>query len=232
MQQEGFLIPNWPSPSNVKALSSLRSFGDRISVTQAAKQSLQLPEEPCWLKQVHGTKTIILDEKTINSSSPEADAAYTCTPSKVAVVLTADCLPILICDENGKEVAAIHAGWRGLAAGVVENCVEQFRSPRENLFAWFGPAISQKAFVVGEDVKQAFSKPLDVEAFIPHRDEKSPKENKWRADLYKLARFRLQALGITKIFGGEHCTYTEEDLFYSYRRSPNAGRMATLIWIN
>jgi YfiH family protein len=164
------------------------------------------------------------------STYPEADASVSFIPGEVCVVLTADCLPILLCDETGTRVGAIHAGWKGLAAGVIEATVERLACMPSSLMAWLGPAIGPDAFEVGEDVVEVFKNAhTDI-----HKAFKAINKTKWKADIYTLARLRLEALGITRIFGGDFCTYTEQERFYSARRAAQmgsqTGRMATLIW--
>lgn len=167
---------------------------------------------------------------SLESPYPEADAAISFKPGEVCVVLTADCLPILLCDEKGTRVAAIHAGWKGLAAGVVEAAVERLACVPNTIMAWLGPAIGPDAFEVGEDVVEIFKNAhIDMgKAF------KAINPSKWKANIYTIAKLRLEAMGVTRIFGGDFCTYTEEDRFYSARRAAQlgsqTGRMATLIW--
>jgi YfiH family protein len=146
------------------------------------------------------------------------------------VVMTADCLPILLCDQQGSVVGAAHAGWKGLAAGVIEATVQAMNVAPQNLMAWLGPAISQQAFEVGHEVRAAFiaAHPQATSAFIPASKEE---DKKWFADIYALARLRLNALGITQIYGGDRCTYREGELFFSYRRDGMTGRMGTFIWL-
>ena len=182
-------------------------------------QGLSLPAEPHWLHQTHGTVVSRMD-------TVEADAAYSARPGEVCVVLSADCLPILLTNRVGDQVAAVHAGWRGLAAGIIEASVAHFH-PTDEVIAWLGPAISQAAFEVGDEVRETFvqHQPQAEQAFIAHQ------LGTWWADLYQLARQRLQAVGVRSISGGEHCTYTDAARFYSYRRESETGRMATLIWI-
>jgi YfiH family protein len=179
-----------------------------------------LPAEPAWLGQVHGTAVSVDPAPGI-----EADACYTTRAGAVCAVLVADCLPVLIAAADGSEVAAAHAGWRGLAAGVLENTIAGFRSDRETLLAWLGPAISQAAFEVGDDVRDAFLA-QDARAagcFLANE------RGRWQADLYGLARQRLRAAGVTRVVGGDFCTFADAERFFSYRRDGQCGRMAAFI---
>ena len=242
-----FIEPTWPAPKAVRAYTSLRrgsgfspapydSFNLAYHVAdqpelvkanrQLLKQKLQLPEEPVWIDQIHSA--IALEACEANSEK-EADASFTAFPHKVCVIMTADCLPILLCDQKGREVAAIHAGWRGLAQGIIKNTLMKLKSPRAELLAWLGPAIGPQHFEVGLDVHEVFCKhsPEQQAAFKPS----SP--GKWLADIYALARFQLKAEGLQQIYGGDYCTYSQEADFFSYRRAKGAcGRMASLIWLD
>jgi polyphenol oxidase len=268
------IIPDWPAPANVRALQTTRSggnssvpyhslnlgthVGDAPLVVARNRNALNtlLPSEPVWLEQVHGTRVANADAANCREI---ADACIATQRGAVCVVMTADCLPILLCDTQGTVVAAVHAGWRGLAAGVIEateqamqNSVSQQLAHQPlQLMAWLGPAISQTAFEVGAEVREIFitQNPDTAAAFTPsppsgavqpvlnpskEGDEASGKHRatkKFHADLYALARLRLQALGITQIYGGDRCTYRESDTFFSYRRDGVTGRMATFIWL-
>ncbi len=234
-----WLIPDWPAPANIKAGTSLRSggvslppyaslnLGDHVGDDPAAvaenRQRLNLPTEPIWLKQIHSTH--IADASHGVPGQIEADGSYTNQPHIICTVLTADCLPLLICNKQGTQVAAVHAGWRGLATGIIEAAVEKFTdSPRE-LLIWLGPAIGSDHYEVGHDVRDIFMThdPAAKAAFAAQRET-------WRMDIYTLARQRLHALGLSHIHGGNHCTYREARQFYSYRRDGITGRMASLIW--
>jgi YfiH family protein len=187
----------------------------------------QLPAEPAWLTQVHGTT--VVDAAQV-SGAPEADASYTTQAGVVCAIMTADCLPVLFADTRGRVVAAAHAGWRGLAAGILDNTVAQMRAAgAETLHAWLGPAIGPQQFEVGTDVLQAFvSQDAAAEqAFKPIAD----KPGKYLADIYQLARMRLARLGVSKVTGGNACTVSDAQRFYSYRRDGVTGRMAALIWL-
>ena len=237
--------PNWPVSANVQALVTTRDGGvsqgdfgtlnlgintdDAWSSVEANRQRLaaaaDLPKAPFWLRQVHGSNVVNLDSQT--DSLPEADAAFTATPGRVCAVLTADCLPVFFCDRSGRQVAVAHAGWRGLAAGILEQTVATFTQAPKDIIAWLGPAISQTHFEVGAEVRAAFVDRDDDAASCFAANAR----DRWQADLYGLARQRLNALGLTDIFGGDFCTYAEAKRFFSYRRNPNCGRMASLIWI-
>ena len=182
-----------------------------------------LPNSPVWIHQVHGT-TAIDPATTDHQPRPDADATYTSTPNTVCAVITADCLPVLLCHPEGKQVAAIHAGWKGLSDQIIPKVCEQLIDQGMNWFAWLGPGIGPSAFFVKQDVLDAF--PNDQTAFTQHDEEH------WLGDLYQIAYRQLEACGITAIYGGTHCTYRESDLFFSYRRDGmETGRMASLIWI-
>jgi len=242
-QQPGILLPDWPCPANVRSVITTRDGGvsrgpyasfnladhvgdDSLAVEQN-RQQLQLlarlPRTPAWLKQVHGTRVVNVADA---GTETEADGSYAIGATGVCVVLTADCLPVLLTDEAGSRVAALHAGWRGLANGIVEQGVEVLNSSAP-LMAYLGPAIGPRAFEVGDDVVEAFCQ-FDSQA---EQAFTATVPGKWLADIYRLARQRLQRLGITRVFGGGDCTFTEVDRFYSYRRDRDCGRMASLIWI-
>ena len=234
--------PDWPAPPNVRAFTTTRNAGfsqgswsslnlgtncgDNPQHVEKNRQSLWrlLPSEPPWLDQVHGTE--VTGWEKAKGGRIEADAIVSSEAGQVCAVLTADCLPVIFCDKKGTQIAAAHAGWRGLAAGVLEATVMAMDCKPSDLMVWLGPAIGPRAFEVGRDVYDAFvsSNSENVIAFKPHRD-------RWLADLYLLARFMLARVGITQISGGQYCTYTEEDFFYSYRREGETGRLATVIWM-
>jgi len=191
------------------------------------RAALALPSEPVWLQQVHGTG-VVDASRVATAPRPEADAAWTASPGIVCAVLTADCLPVVIADPGGAAVGVAHAGWRGLAAGVVEATVTALPVEASRLQAWLGPAIGPRAFEVGPEVRSAFVRadPAASDAFCPGEGDR------WWADLYRLARRRLAAAGVTRVSGGEHCTLSRPRDFFSHRRDgPAAGRMATLAWI-
>ncbi|MHB1359537.1 MAG: peptidoglycan editing factor PgeF [Rhodocyclaceae bacterium] len=238
-----FIIPDWPAPPGVRALVTTRAGG----VSQAPWDSLNLadhvgddpaavaenrrllrahlPAEPAWLRQVHGTQCIDAGRSGKNT---EADASFTRVPGVVCAVLTADCLPLLLCDERGSVVAAAHAGWRGLAGGVIEATVAAMGQPGERLMAWLGPAIGPDNFEVGGEVRAAFiaHDPQSAEAFA------AKSNGKWLCNLYLLVQQRLTALGIRRIAGADFCTVNDTERFYSYRRDGVTGRQACLIWID
>jgi YfiH family protein len=187
-------------------------------------EALNLPSEPRWLEQVHGIRVAGRDW----SPGCAADAAVTDQPGEVCVVMTADCLPVLLCNRAGTRVAVAHAGWRGLAAGVLERSVAAFPDDPAEVMAWLGPAIGPDAFEVGEEVRRAFcaNDPGAAVAFEP-----SVRSGHWLADLYALARRRLGACGVTAVYGGGECTYGDAERFFSFRRDGTTGRMATLVWL-
>lgn len=237
------LLPTWPAPAGVFSLMTTReggvssppwdsfNLGDHVGDDAAhvaenrARLRLQLPAEPAWLKQIHGATVVDADSDALT-----ADASITRQAGCVCAVLTADCLPVLFCDRAGRVVAAAHAGWRGLAQGVLEATVAAMQVPSGDVLAWMGAAIGPDAFEVGDDVRQAFIKqhPEAAVAFVPHP---SGVPGKWLADIYKLARNRLNRVGVQAIYGGGRCTFNEAAHFYSYRREGITGRMASLIWL-
>jgi polyphenol oxidase len=233
-----WIVPDWPVPAQVRALSTTRN-GTHGSTADFSRHSVAgasghrtlryfCDAEPVWLAQFHGTTVCDADHPL--TDSPAADAAVSRSAGIACAVLTADCLPVLFSNRSGSVVGAAHAGWRGLAAGVLEATVDAMRTDPSDLLVWLGPAIGPQAFQVGPEVLESFcgSDPGAAECFTAERD------GKWRADLYGLARRRLTRAGVDAIFGGGHCTYTERDLFHSYRRGgvDAAARMATLIWID
>lgn len=212
------VLPDWPAPPNVRAVMTTRN-------TREADLRALLPGEPAWLRQVHGTRVVCLDQVV---SNPEADAAVTGTKNRVCVIRVADCMPVLLADESATAIGAAHAGWRGLSAGVIENTVQAMGVAGGNLLAWLGPAIGPQVYEVGEEVRSAFlaRDAAAAAAFSPARP------GHWLLDLYAVARQRLRACGVERIFGGGHCTYSEPERFYSYRRDGTSGRMAALIWLS
>lgn len=236
------IIPDWSAPPNIRALQTTRqggvsaapydslNLGDHVGdapLNVARNRMLLnslLPSEPVWLEQVHGTIVTNADNA---SCRPQGDACIARQRGSVCVVMTADCLPVLLCDKQGSVVGAVHAGWKGLAAGVIETTVKAMNTSPQNLVAWLGPAISQEFFEVGGEVRAAFvaAHPRAEAAFAAGRP------GKWLADIYALARIRLNALGIEQIYGGNFCTYRESDRFFSYRRDGTTGRMGTFIWL-
>lgn len=236
------ITPDWPAPKPVRAVTSTRiggvslppfdslnlgdHVGDNVNVVaenrRRLRDGLSLPADPKWLSQVHGTSCC---DAAIIRGGVEADAQFTDQSGVVCAVLTADCLPLLLCDRDGQHVAAVHAGWRGLLDGVIENSVKAMGG--SELIAWMGPAIGPEAFEVGDEVRAAFvSRDAAAQkAFV------SLDDGKWLADLYQLARQRLNACGVTSVSGGEYCTFSDRRRFYSYRRDGQTGRMASLIWL-
>lgn len=241
----GWLPADWPAPKQIRAGTTLRSPGSSRSpyahfnlalhveddvgtvlANRAMLESyLQLPSEPCWLEQVHGVTVV---DTSCQTEVARADASYSHEPGKVCVVMTADCLPVLFCNRQGTKVAAAHAGWRGLADGVLEATLEQAGLEPSDTLVWLGPGIGATVYEVGEEVKQTFlQQPMhDESAFV------SSSPGKVLMDMYSLAQQRLRALGIEAIFGGSYCTYSQSEQFYSYRRDGMTGRMASLIWIS
>lgn len=239
-----FIEPRWPAPSHIKAFTTTHlgwggrkahheqtrgyhdtNHPDCQTESSDLKALLAMPSEPIWLTQTHST---IVVEATPQHAEQNADASYTHNANRVCVVLTADCLPLLICNRSGTTVAAIHAGWRGLAGGIIENTIEKLALPGSELLVWLGPAIGPQKFEVGRDVYDAFTSQDETAklAFIPGASDK------WLANLYMLATQRLNQLGVTAIYGGDYCTHTQSDLFFSYRRDQGkTGRMASTIWI-
>jgi len=241
-QLEHYIIPDWLAPSNVKTLQTTRLGGSSVAPYESLNLGSHvgdsplavtrnrmllntlLPTEPVWLEQTHGTVVANADQA---SCRPLADACIARHAASVCVVMTADCLPVLLCDTQGSVVAAVHAGWKGMAEGILEETVQAMDIAPQNLMAWFGPAISQEAFEVGDDVRNIFLRTDSkaAHAFIPGGS------GKWFADLYLLARMRLNVLGVNQISGGDCCTYQGSNHFFSYRRDGVTGRMGTFIWI-
>lgn len=239
------IYPDWPAPAVVHTLSTTRGGGcsrapwdslnlavhvgdDEVAVMENRAQLRQfanLPAEPLWLSQVHGNRVVNI---ATAGSLPAADAGLCLVSRQVCAVLTADCLPVLLCDRQGTRVAAAHAGWRGLCTGVLEATVDAMGVAPDRLLAWLGPAIGPGAFEVGEEVRGAFvtRDAAAAAAFV------SCGRGRWLADLYALARMRLRSVGVTAVYGGGLCTFSDSDRFYSYRRDGETGRMASLIWLS
>ena len=242
MTSPGWISAQWPAPAHIKAGTTTRQGGvstgpytsfniaqhvddDAAAVIQNRtylQDLLGLSAEPFWLSQVHGSE-VSTDERQI----AEADAIVTMNKNQVCAVMTADCLPVLLCDRAGSCVAAAHAGWRGLAAGIIPQTIEKMPVSREQLLVWLGPAIGPDAFEVGEEVKAAFLEQGAVyqTAFTP------ASKNTWRMNIYQAARVQLGMLGIEAVYGGNFCTYSDAERFYSYRRDKVTGRMASMIWM-
>lgn len=250
MSELHFIIPNWPAPANVKALQTTRIGGvshapyaslnlaahvndDALAVAKNRQLlSPYLPSEPVWVNQVHGIEVIDAAQSTCVQN---ADASYTTKPNVVCVTMTADCLPVLLCDKAGTIVAAVHAGWRGLCDGAIEAAVEKMPVDKSEIIAWLGPAIGAKAFEVGDDMRQQFIlRDSRAEQAFKACGEQSVNQ-KWLCDIYMLAKQRLHQIGVTEIYGGsvneDFCTYTDEAHFFSFRRDNVTGRMASLIWL-
>ena len=237
----GWIVPGWPAASRVRALVTTRAGGvstgpfaglnlslrvgddpDSVTLNRAILRAC-LPADPVWMKQVHGTA--VADPGSA-AADTEADAAVTRRPGRVCAIMTADCLPVLLSDRDGSVVGIAHAGWRGLASGVLENTVRAIDAPPAKLIAFIGPGIGPRRYEVGEEVRRAFVS-RDAEAagaFAPGT------EGKYFADLYALARARLSAVGVAAVYGGGYCT-AGEDRFFSFRRDRTTGRMASLIWL-
>ena len=242
--ERDWIVPDWPAPLNVRAFVTTRqggvSQGEHATLNlgtssgddpaNVARNRLvvarHLPSMPRWMAQVHGTAVADLDPLA-EGEVPRADAAVAGSPNRVGVVLTADCMPLLLCDTGGRRVAIAHAGWRGMAAGVIESTVRALDVAPAGIVAWMGPTIGPTAFEVGAEVREAFvaADPQAAKAFAPHAP------GKFMADLYALARQRLQRAGVTRVFGGGFCTYREADRFFSYRREQRSGRMGAFIWM-
>lgn len=243
---------SWPAPPGVSAITTTRAgagvsqppfaafnmglrSGDEVAAVLENRRQLQqrlaLPSAPHWLRQVHGVQVAqITAAASGDGDAPEADAAVTCLRAQVLAILTADCLPVVLAACDGSEIGAAHAGWRGLAAGVLERTLAAMQTPPQHLRAWLGPAASARHYEIGTEVRDAFigqdaAAAACFTATVPGH---------WKADLYALARQRLIASGMSAdaIYGGEHCTIEEADTFYSYRRDGHTGRMATLVWMH
>lgn len=250
MTAPAWLDADWPAPPGVRGLTTLRSgagvsrppfdrwnlglrCGDEPADARRNRallsQWLVLPSPPHWLQQVHGTGVVRFDAppQAGDAPEPEADAAVTATPGVVLAILSADCLPVLLAAREGGEIAAAHAGWRGLAGGMLEATVAAMRTPAHDMLAWLGPAAGPTAYEIGEEVRGAFvhDDAGAATAFVATRP------GHWRVDLYALARRRLAACGVSEVHGGSHCTLSEPARFFSHRRDGRSGRMATLAWI-
>lgn len=269
VSSEGWIVPDWPAPASVRSLITTRHggvsaapyaslnlgehVGDELgAVTENRRRlALSLPAPPCWLNQVHGTT--VVDAADVGSAQvPAADASIARRGGVVCGVITADCLPVLLCDRAGSVVAAAHAGWRGLQAGVIERTVAALGVAEGQLLAYLGPAIGPLAFEVGDEVRMAFvdARAEAAAAFTPLSDRPRherkdccegpfprPAEgltkhsSKWLADIYLLARQALDSVGVDAVYGGGYCTVHETSRFFSYRRDGVTGRMASLVWL-
>ncbi|MBU6508981.1 MAG: peptidoglycan editing factor PgeF [Gammaproteobacteria bacterium] len=239
-----WITPDWPAPATVRAVSTTRSGGvskgayasfnlgahvgdDPRAVAENRlflRSELNLSREPRWLKQVHGGRVVNLTGGEVREP---CDAAVARSAGEICVIMTADCLPVLFCDRRGETVAAAHCGWRSLTAGILENTLAAMRVPSEEILAWLGPAIGPDVYQVGDDVRAALTaeQPEAEQAFEPQRP------GRWLCDLCQLASQRLRRAGVTHIYGGGFCTYSDRERFFSYRRDGECGRMANLIWI-
>ena len=248
LEDKNWLAAEWPAPENIKAGTTLRTYsdvpgeikgaskapydyfnlathvGDELEAVLKNRAMLQTPSEPQWLEQTHSTNVVCLPAA---EETPHADAAYTMHKQVICAVLTADCLPLLVTDRQGQCVAAIHAGWRGLHHGIIEKTIKKLPVEPADLLVWLGPAIGENVYEVGEEVYHAFSRDDNeaAQVFTP------VSQGHWLLNMYAMARLRLRRIGISQIFGGGLCTYTEQERFYSYRRENRTGRMASLIWI-
>lgn len=237
-----FILPDWPAPPGVRSLATTRqggvsrapwnsfnlgAHGGDDGQAVAANRALlrrELPAEPVWLAQVHGTRCV---DAAVAAPATQADASFTRQRGVVCAVLVADCLPVLLCDEQATVVGVAHAGWRGLAAGVIEATVAAMAEPGQRLMAWLGPAIGPQAFEVGDEVRELFvgRDPQAAGAFA------ATTNGRWLCDIYRLARQRLHAMGIERVSGAGCCTVSDAGRFFSYRRDGATGRMAGLIWL-
>jgi YfiH family protein len=238
------ITPDWPAPARIRACCTTRRGGvsarpfdslnlgmhvgdreaDVMQNRRRLRAQLALPGEPEWINQTHGVGVVTLE----NDSGRDADAAITRKPGRVAVVMTADCLPILLCNRDASEVAALHAGWRGLQAGIIQSTLAAMQSPRAQLLAWIGPGISQACFEVGEEVYAAFvdADGTTAACFSANRP------GHWLCDLAGIAAALMYELGVAQVARSPHCSYRDAGRFYSYRRDAVTGRMASMIWIN
>ena len=242
---DGFLWPNWALPERVKACVSTRLGGHSLAPYDAMnlglhvgdeqqrvmqnrntlQKKLNLPSEPAWLEQRHGNNVIVVEQSTFPC---QADGAISFESGRVCAVMVADCLPILLCDKQATRVGVAHAGWRGLAAGIIENTIAALNCDASQIYAFLGPAISANAYRVGDVVRDTFIAEHDLYTlcFLPDNC------GAWTADLYQLARLKLQRVGVRNISGGSHCTYYDSKHFFSYRRNAQCGRMVALIYLD
>ena len=252
MSEGPLLFADWPVSPSVHAFTTLRhglgasqppfdtfnlgnitaADGDVPATVDRNRALLiehaRLPSAPRWLQQVHGVAVVRCDASPASSEAMVADASVTSMPGVVLAILTADCLPVVFAADDGREVAAAHAGWRGLAAGVLEATIAAMRAPAERVVAWLGPAAGPQAYEIGEEVYRAFVErdPASAAAFTATRP------GHWRVDLYALARMRLAQAGVTRVHGGGLCTISDPQRFFSHRRDPRTGRLATLVWFD
>lgn len=247
LQAPDLIVPDWPTPENVKAFFTTRAggvslapyaslnlglhVGDAVARVAENRRRLRelLPADPVWLNQVHGVNVLSIEEPdTRRSAIVTADASVTSCANLPCAVLVADCLPVLFCADDGSRVGAAHAGWRGLHAGVLERTVESMRISPAGIIAWLGPAIGPAAFEVGQEIPEAFTAVVAQDAFAFSPIVGRP--GKYLADIYALARARLLRAGVQAVFGGGFCTVSQPQRYFSYRRDRETGRMAGLIW--
>ena len=243
----GWIAPDWPAPPGVRAVTTTRAGGESpapyaslnlgtgtgdapstVARNRARLRSLLgLAHEPCWLEQVHGPVVV---RAARYHRAPRADASVGEPGSPPCAVLTADCLPVVLCDVSGTRVGIAHAGWRGLANRVIASCVDFMDRPVRELFAWLGPAIGPESYEVGPEVRDAClaATPRAEPAFVPSPSHRG----RWLADLYAIAAFQLRSMGVSRIYGGGFCTYGDRRRFFSHRRDGTTGRLATLAWIH
>jgi len=232
------ILPIWPAPTWVRAVTTTVEFGNLATHVeddinrvmrnrQQLLQTLHLKHEPIWLKQTHSDRVLEVNHRS--HFDMDADGAITTEPLVPCVVLTADCLPLLLCDTDGTVVGAVHCGWRGILAGIIEKAVAKMAiHAKSEIIAWMGPAIGMQAYEVGQEVYDVF---VNENKAASYAFKATPTPGKFLMDMEHLARQRLQNIGVSGIYGGGHCTYTEKDRFYSFRRNKVTGRMATLIWL-
>ena len=241
------IAPDWPAPPNVRAFTTTRMGGesgspyDSLNLAVGAGDApavvarnrarvrtyLGLDHEPCWLEQVHGSNVVLAARY---DCAPRADASVGDAGSPPCVVLTADCLPVVLSDTSGTRIGIAHAGWRGLASGVIARCIDFMDRPGRELLAWLGPAIGPESYEVGSEVREAClaAAPGAGSAFVP-----SPaRKGHWLANLYAIASCQLASLGVVHTYGGGFCTFADERRFFSHRRDGNTGRFATLAWVH
>ena len=247
-----FLPADWPAPPGVHAFTTLRhglgvssppfdhfNLGNRYAADGDDPATVErnrallveaagLPSAPHWLKQVHGVDVVRCDGSPGQGHEPIADASVTATPGTVLAILTADCLPVVFAADDGREVAAAHAGWPGLSSGMLEATVAAMRTPADRLIAWIGPAAGPQRYEIGAEVRDRFlAQDARAEvAFVPTRP------GHWRVDLFAIARMRLAQAGVTRVHGGDLCTISDPQRFFSHRRDARTGRMATLVWFD
>ena len=244
------ITPDWPAPGHIKALFTTRNggfsngayatFNLGMHVHDDSENVIRnrtllrkhLPGDPHWLRQVHGTRHVWIKQDSTQRQEQSGDAALSRQHNTVCAIMVADCLPVLLCDTTGTVVGVVHAGWRGLAAGIIEQTVAAMQTGCESLMAWLGPAIGPEHFEVGEDVRTAFVEGdrQTTKAFKPISSS-TQSEPKWLADIFQLAQHRLAHAGVTRIYGGGVCTYSDPARFFSYRRDGETGRMVALIWM-